>query len=61
MYAIRSYYEYAGFTAVCCGAKDSASPSHATIQGEKGYGRINDAPNSCHAVEWQIAGRNNFV
>ncbi len=48
--------EYAGFTAVCCGAKDSASPSHATIQGEKGYGRINDAPNSCHAVEWQIAG-----
>ncbi|GAA4495601.1 Gfo/Idh/MocA family oxidoreductase [Pseudaeromonas paramecii] len=47
---------YPGFTAVCCGAKDSASPSHVTIQGEKGYGRINDAPNSCHAVEWQVAG-----
>ncbi|MCD8548323.1 MAG: Gfo/Idh/MocA family oxidoreductase [Aeromonadaceae bacterium] len=47
---------YPGFTAVCCGAKDSASPSHATLQGEQGFARIMDAPNSCHAVEWQIAG-----
>lgn len=29
--------DYGSFKAVCCGAKDSASPAGSTIQGEKGY------------------------
>lgn len=29
--------DYGSFKAVCCGAKDSDSPSGSTIQGEKGY------------------------
>lgn len=38
--------EYDGFTAVCTAAKDSDSPSFVSVQGEKGFMRINDKPNS---------------
>ena len=37
--------EYDGFSAVCTGAKDSDSPCFVTIQGEKGYIRIDGKPN----------------
>lgn len=48
--------QYADFLAVCCGAKDSASPGHLTIQGPNGYARIVDAPNVCARLEWQAQG-----
>ena len=38
--------EYDGFTAVCIAAKDSDSPCFVSVQGEKGYMRVNDKPNS---------------
>ena len=37
--------EYNGFSAVCTGAKDSDSPCFVSIQGEKGYMRIDGKPN----------------
>ena len=37
--------EYDGFCAVCTGAKDSDSPCFVSIQGEKGYMRIDGKPN----------------
>ncbi len=37
--------EYNGFLAVCTGAKDSDSPCFVTIQGEKGYMKIDGKPN----------------
>ena len=37
---------YDGFTAVCTGAKDSDSPCYVSIQGEKGWMRLNGKPNS---------------
>ena len=37
--------EYDGFSAVCTGAKDSDSPGFVSIQGEKGYMRIDGKPN----------------
>lgn len=37
---------YPDFTAVCVGAKDSDSPCFLSIQGEKGYIRIEGKPNS---------------
>ncbi len=36
---------YDGFTAVCTGTKDSDSPGHIIMQGEKGYMEINSKPN----------------
>ena len=42
---------YADFIAVCCGAKDSQSPSHATVQGTKGYLKLTSAPNTARSVE----------
>lgn len=38
--------EYPGFTAVLTGAKDSDSPGFISIQGEKGYIKIDGKPNS---------------
>lgn len=38
--------EYDGFIAVCTAAKDSDSPCFVSVQGEKGYMRVNDKPNS---------------
>ena len=40
-----SVVEYDGFSAVCTGAKDSDSPGFVSIQGEKGYMRIDGKPN----------------
>ncbi len=37
--------EYDGFSAVCTGAKDSDSPCFISIQGEKGWMRIDGKPN----------------
>lgn len=37
--------EYEGFSAVCTGAKDSDSPCYVSIQGEKGYMKIDGKPN----------------
>ena len=37
--------EYDGFSSVCTGAKDSDSPGFVSIQGEKGYMRIDGKPN----------------
>lgn len=43
--------KYDGFIASCGGAKDSASQSGIIIQGEKGYIRLNGAPNVCATVD----------
>ena len=37
--------EYDGFSAVCTGAKDSDSPCYLSVQGEKGWMRIDGKPN----------------
>lgn len=47
---------YDGFQAVCIGAKDSASPGHLIIQGEKGYIRVNGAPNELATFEISLDG-----
>jgi len=39
------------FIAVCVGAKDSQSPSHATVQGINGYIKLTSAPNTSRSVE----------
>ena len=43
--------QYTDFIAVCCGAKDSASPGGVTVQGSLGYARITDTPNICGRAE----------
>ena len=43
--------QYPEFIAVCCGAKDSQSPSHATVQGINGYIKLTSAPNISKSVE----------
>lgn len=42
---------YADFIAVCCGAKDSESPGHVTVQGTQGFVRIAGTPNMSQAAE----------
>ena len=37
--------EYDGFSAVCTGSKDSDSPGYVSIQGEKGFMKIDSKPN----------------
>lgn len=39
------------FTAVCTAAKDSDSPCYVTVQGEKGWMRLNGKPNSATTSE----------
>lgn len=46
--------DYPGFTAVCCGAKDSNSPCHATIQGNEGYVKLVGPTNEAAQVEYQV-------
>lgn len=48
--------QYNGVIASCCGAKDSASPGHITIQGTQGYVRITDIPNVCGSAEAVVNG-----
>ncbi|MFJ5472580.1 Gfo/Idh/MocA family protein [Pectobacterium carotovorum] len=47
---------YPSFVAVCCGAKDSVSPSYATIQGTNGYLKLIGSPNMAKSVECYIDG-----
>jgi len=46
--------KYDGFTAVCVGAKDSASPSLMTIQGTQGYIRVHGAPNTLESFTLSV-------
>ena len=43
--------EYDGFSAVCTGAKDSDSPGFISIQGEKGWMKIDSKPNIADALQ----------
>lgn len=47
---------YDGFQAVAIGAKDSASPSGCLIQGEKGWLRVDTAPNELGHISLYIRG-----
>ena len=47
---------YDDFFAVAIGAKDSDSPCHVTIQGEKGWIRIIGKPNEMNKVELHLLG-----
>lgn len=42
---------YPGFHCICTGAKDSDSPSFVSIQGEKGWMRVNGKPNAAVSLE----------
>ena len=48
--------EYEKFIASCIAAKDSESPSYFLIQGDKGYIKINSAPNAFKNVEVNLRG-----
>lgn len=45
---------YDNFVAVCSGAKDSTSVNHATVQGIKGYLKVNSSVNISSSVELYI-------
>jgi len=45
---------YPGFKAICVGAKDSQSPCHATVQGDKGYVKIDGPTNEAKRVEFKL-------
>ena len=47
---------YPGFFALAIGAKDTESPSFATIQGEKGWLRVTDKPNEMRSFETHLIG-----
>ena len=51
--------EYDGFSAVCTGAKDSDSPGFVSIQGEKGYMKIDGKPNVAQNLTTVIVENNN--
>ena len=48
--------EYENFIASCIAAKDSASPSYFTIQGDNGYIKVDSTPNIFNAVEINLRG-----
>ncbi len=48
--------QYPDFVAICVGAKDSQSPGHFTVQGEKGYVSVVGTPNVCPQIEINIDG-----
>ena len=50
---------YDGFIATCCGAKDSASPGFAIIQGEKGYIHVKGIPSILEEIEVVTPGNSN--
>ena len=52
--------EYEGFSCVCIAAKDSDSPCFVSVQGEKGFMKINGKPNVAPNLEIVIAGENNL-
>ena len=45
---------YDKFTAVCIGAKDSTSVNHATVQGIKGYLKVNSSVNISKSIDFYI-------
>lgn len=49
--------DFDGFRAICIGAKDSESPSFATIQGEDGFIQMNDQPNLMRQFEVHVRGQ----
>lgn len=48
--------QYPDFFALALGAKDSESPSFVTIQGEKGWIRVNDKPNELRSFDMSLNG-----
>lgn len=52
---------YPAFTAVCSGAKDSFSPSHATVQGTMGFAGIVGPTNEAKQVVFQPLNQNSTV
>lgn len=48
---------YDDFVGVLAAAKDSDSPSHFTVQGEKGWIQIPGKPNETETLNWKIGGR----
>lgn len=48
---------YDGYTAVCAAAKDSGSPSHCTLQGERGWLRVIGTPNELSSFELCVDGK----
>ena len=46
--------EYPGFTAALTAAKDSESPGYFQVQGERGWVRIDGAPNDARALSWSL-------
>lgn len=51
---------YPEFQALAIGAKDSGSPSTCLIQGEKGWLRVETAPNQLEKITCQIRGEDNI-
>lgn len=51
---------YPEFQALAIGAKDSGSPSTCLIQGEKGWLKIETAPNQLEKITCQIRGEDNI-
>lgn len=47
---------YPGFFALAIGAKDTESPGHITIQGEKGWLKVLGSPNELKAFEFHLRG-----
>lgn len=47
---------YPGFFALAIGAKDTESPGHITIQGEKGWLKVLGSPNELRAFEFHLRG-----
>lgn len=52
---------YPEFRASCTGAKDSASPGFAIIQGENGWLRVNGAPNELRSLDICAGGRQETI
>ena len=49
---------YDGFSAICTGSKDSDSPGFVSIQGEKGFMRIEGKPNVASALQTTYVDEN---
>ena len=48
--------DYGGFLCVCIGAKDSDSPCFVSVQGEKGWMRIDGKPNAAQNLTIAVTG-----
>ena len=49
---------YDGFSAICTGSKDSDSPGYVSIQGEKGFMRIDGKPNVASSLQTTYVDEN---